>query len=60
MLYHKGYDLNGDGEPDELPEKVTENLVIQCLYEIAEKEHTWELVDITYPEGDCEEPSESR
>lgn len=60
VLYHKGYDLNGDGEPDELPEKVTENLVIQCLYEIAEKEHTWELVDITYPEGDCEEPSESR
>ena len=46
VLYHKGYDLNGDGEPDELPEKVTENLVIQCLYEIAEKEHTWELEEI--------------
>ena len=60
VLYHKGYDLNGDGEPDELPEKVTEDLVIQCLYEVAEKEHTWELVDTTYPDGNCEEPSESR
>lgn len=60
VLYHKGYDLNGDGEPDELPEKVTEDLVIQCLYDVAEKEHTWELVDTTYPDGNCEEPSESR